>query len=300
MAPLTGFRRKLAYGLFFAFAFLLALSRTFPAEAVRDFLVLKASEQGMQLRMDDVGPAGFAGISAEHVRVETREGTPLTIDSLSASIRLLPLLVGRQSLAFDARMLDGRLQGAFEPGKSWRVSLNGKGIDLGRADTLRKALGVDVGGRLNADVDLRFSEKEPAKSSGKIDITVDDAVLRGGEMEVPGMGGGLTLPKLLIGKVVVRGVVKDGKATMEKLSARSEDLEANADGLYFVMQPRMEYASLFGKARVKISDTFWAKGTATSFRGLMDMALSQAKGPDGSYGFQIYGTLSHPQARPGQ
>jgi len=300
MAPLTGFRRKLAYGLFFGFAFLLALSRTFPAEAVRDFLVLKASESGVQLRMDDVSPAGFAGISAEHVRVETREGTPLTIDALSASIELLPLLVGRQSLAFDAKMLDGRLQGAFEPGKNWRLSAQGKGIDLGRADTFRKALGMDVGGKLNADVDLRFYEKEPAKSSGSIKITVDDAVLRGGEMEVPGMGGELTLPKLLIGQVVAEGVVKDGKATLGKLSAKSEDLEFNADGLYFVMQPRMEYAALFGKARIKVSDAFWAKGTATNFRGLMELALAQAKGPDGSYGFQIYGTLSHPQARAGQ
>ncbi len=43
MAPLTGFKRKLAYGLFFAAAFLLALSRTFPADAVRDRLVLAAA-----------------------------------------------------------------------------------------------------------------------------------------------------------------------------------------------------------------------------------------------------------------
>jgi hypothetical protein len=30
------------------------------------------------------------------------------------------------------------------------------------------------------------------------------------------------------------------------------------------------------------------------------MALASAKAPDGAYRFQVYGSLAHPQIRPGQ
>ncbi len=69
-------------------------------------------------------------------------------------------------------------------------------------------------------------------------------------------------------------------------------------GAYFMVQPRLEYAPIFGRARVKLSDAFWQKSGTAGLRGVVEMALASAKDRDGAYAFQIFGTLGHPQARP--
>jgi type II secretion system protein N len=146
-------------------------------------------------------------------------------------------------------------------------------------------------------LDLNLDSREPAKSAGHVDLRVKQAAINGGE--VPVMGGALTVPKMSLGEVTAEGSVKDGKLTFGKLEARGQDLEATTDGLYLVLQPRLLIAPIFGKARLKVQEAFWAKGGMSARRALIEAALAQAKGKDGSYGFQIFGTLSQPKATMG-
>jgi type II secretion system protein N len=301
MPTLDGWKRRLAYGAFFALAFLLALQRTFPTEAVKERLILEAAAQGWQVQMNDIAPWGFAGVRAREVTLESREGARFPIEEARASLRLWPLLLGRQSLAFDLALLDGRLSGLAERGQGReRLVLKGERIDLARSGALRKATGVDLAGLLKADVDLTVDVKDPPRSAGHIDVTVERATVNGGEVPVSGMGGNLTLPRMALGTVVAKAAVRNGRAEFDKLEARSEDVEATGEQLYFVVQPRLEFAPLFGRARVKLSEGFWQKSGTTTLRGVVEMALANARGRDGFYGFQIYGTLGHPQARPAQ
>jgi type II secretion system protein N len=105
------------------------------------------------------------------------------------------------------------------------------------------------------------------------------------------------MPKVGLGQVTARAVVKDGRLNFEKLEAKGDDLEASGEGLYCVLQPRLAFAPIFGKARVKLRDAFWQKSGTAGFKGVLDLALASARARDGSYGFQIFGTLSQPQAR---
>ncbi len=298
LPALEGWKRRAAYGAFFALAFVFALQRTFPSEAVKERLILEAAALGWQVRMGDIAPAGFGGVRARDVVLESREGLRVPIDEARASLRLWPLLLGRQGVSFDAGLFAGRVDGMAEQGRGrQRLRLVARGVDLARAAPLRKASGLDLAGTLSADVDVTL-EKEPAKSAGRIDVTVDRAAVNGGEMPIPGMSGGLTLPRFTLGTVVARGTVKDGKATFDPLGARGDDVEISADKLYVQLQPQLEYAPLYGRARVRLSESFWQRGGASGMRGLAEMALAGARAPDGTYGFQIYGTLGHPQARP--
>lgn len=301
LPTLEGWRKRAAYGAFFALAFLFALQRTFPTEAVKERLVLEAAALGWQVRVSDISPSGFAGVRMRDVTLEWHEGTRVPLEEARASLRLWPLLLGRRGLSFDLALYGGRLSGFAEQGRgTQRLALQGQGIDLGRASAIRKAAGIDLAGTLRADVDVTLDVREPAKSTGKIDLSVEKAAVTGGEVAVPGMGGNLSLPRVSLGTVVAKATVKAGRADFEKLEARSEDVEAAADQLYFMAQPRLEYAPLFGRGRVKLSEAFWQKSGTAGLRGVVEMALASAKGPDGAYGFQIYGTLGHPQARPAQ
>lgn len=296
---LKPWQRRLAYGLFAALAFLFALQRTFPSEAVKERLVLAAAAQGWQLSMDDIGPGGFPGVHATGVTLEAQDGARVLVDELDASLRLWPLLLGRRGVSFDAKLYDGRVKGIAEEGHGTsRLALEASGIDLARAAALKKASGLDVAGTLSADVDLTLDGRDASKSSGHADVQVRRAALNGGTLQLPSMGGGLTLPRMALGAVTGHVVLKDGKASVERLEVRGEDVEASTDNLYCVLQPRLEYAPLYGAARVKLADAFFRRPGASGFKSVLELALAQARRRDGSYGFQVYGTLGHPQARP--
>lgn len=295
---LKPWQRRAAYAAFTLAAFVFALRQTFPADAVKERLVLEAASAGWQISVADVRPAGIAGIGMRSVVLESRDGTRIPVERLDATVRILPLLLGRRGVSYDASLFEGRVRGVAEAGKTaQRLTAQVAGVDLSRAVALRKATGMELVGTLHGDVDLTLDEKQPARSSGRIDLAVDHAAVNGGQLPVPGMGGSLTVPKLGLGQVTAKATVKDGRITFDRLETRGEDVEATGEGLYVVLQPRLSYAPLFGKARVRIRDAFWTKSGAASFRPIVDAALVQARAPDGSYGFQIFGTLSQPQAR---
>lgn len=291
-------KRWLAYAAFTLVAFVLALRQTFPVDAVGERLVLEAAARGWQLRMADVAPAGLVGVRMDGVTLEAANGARIPLDRLTAKLRLLPLVVGRRAVVFDARIYDGQLLGDAEQGRSsQRLTTRVEKLDLGRAAAMRRLIGVDLAGAVSGDVDLAMDLKELAKSTGHLDLGITQAAILGGEVPIPAMGGApLTLPRIGLGTVTAKASVKDGKATFETLSAKGEDVELEGEGLYFVVQPRLELAPIFGRAKVRFSDAFWQKNA--SMRGIVEMALASAKGRDGSYTFQLFGTLGRPQARP--
>ena len=128
-------------------------------------------------------------------------------------------------------------------------------------------------------------------------LTVKEAGITGGKVNLPGMGM-LTLPAAKFGTLAIELVLKDGKGTFEKLDATGGDVELSGDGLYFAWQPRLEFAPLFGKARFKLAPAFSSKAEVRGFASLLDAALAGARGGEGTYGLQVFGSLGHPQVRP--
>jgi type II secretion system protein N len=293
-------RRWAAYGAFALVAFVFALRQTFPAKAVGERLVLEAAAIGWQLDFADIRPSGLAGIRLTGVTLQTSDGARIPVDDARAGARLLPLLVGRRSVDFDAKLLGGGVTGRLEEGGAVRrIAARVDGVDLGRAAGIRKLSGLDLAGVLRGDVDLSIDLRDAARSTGSIDVGVDKGAIQGGEVKVAAMGGGaLTLPRIGLGTVTAKAEVKDGKATFGTLEAKGDDVELQGEGLYFVVQQRLAQAPLFGRATLRVQNGFWQKSGAASMRGLVEMALASARRPDGAYQFQVFGTLAQPQARP--
>ena len=253
-------RPRLAYGAFALLAFLLALRWTFPAEAMRERLILEAGARGWQIDVGDVSAGGVLGVQATGVKLESGSGLAVPIDEVTVSLRLLPLLAGRRSVAFDASLYDGHVAGTAElSGPAPRVVAEVKGVDLGAALPLRKASGLDLLGRLQGSADLTVPLAPGEKPTGRVDLTVAEAGIAGGQLPIPGMSSGLPLPRIGLGAVTAAVKVGGGRATFEKLEAKGGDAEVQTEGLYFVVQPRMEYAPIFGKAKVRVHDAFWSR-----------------------------------------
>jgi type II secretion system protein N len=131
-----------------------------------------------------------------------------------------------------------------------------------------------------------------------VELTVKDAGIAGGQLPIPGMGTGLAIPRTGLGNVVAAVKLGDGKGTFEKLEATGGDAEIRTEGVYFVVQPRMEFAPLAGKARVKVADAFWGRSGMPALKGLAEAALAQSKGPDGAWTLAITGSVGHPRLNP--
>jgi type II secretion system protein N len=233
------------------------------------------------------------------VKLDNNSGIAIVIEEVGVSLRLLPLLVGRRSVAFDAAIYDGHVHGTADlSGDVRRVVAEVDGVDLGAALPLRKASGVDLLGRLHGTADLLLPEAPGEKPTGRVDARVAEAGLAGGQLPVPAMGGGLTLPRMAFGELTAAVKLGEGKATFEKLEAKGGDAELRADGLYFVVQPRMQFAPVFGKAKVRVNEAFWGKSGTQGLKAVAEAALAQARGPDGAWSFDVTGSVGHPRLMP--
>jgi type II secretion system protein N len=289
-------RPRLAYGGFALIAFLLALRWTFPAEAVRERLILEAGLRGWQFEAGELAPGGLLGVHARDVRLEEHAGLAIPIDEITASLRVLPLLIGRQVLVFDGRVYEGRVRGtAGLSGDVRDVSLRVEDLELSRAIPLKKATGMDLQGKLGGTADLAVPMAPAEHTTGRIDLAVAGAGIAGGQLPLPGMVGGLTLPKVALGAVTAAVKLAGGKAEVERLEARGGDAEVATEGLSVTLQPALEHAPLFGKARLRIQPALWERGGTPGLRGLAEAALQPARAPDGSYLLQVVGTLGHPR-----
>ncbi len=292
----TTWRPRLAYGGFAVIAFLLALRWTFPAEAVRERLILEAGVRGWQFEAGELAPGGLLGVRARDVRLADHAGLAIPIDEVTASLRALPLLIGRQVLNFDGRVYEGRIRGRADlSGDVRSVSLRVEGVDLSRAIPLKTATGMDLQGKVGGTADLTVPEAPAERSTGRLDLSVAEAGLAGGQLPLPGMVSGLALPKVALGAVTAAVKIAGGKAEVEKLEARGGDAELVAEGLTVTLQPRLENATVFGRARLRIQPALWERSDTAAFRGLAEAALAPARSPDGTYLLQLVGTLGHPR-----
>jgi len=278
-------QRTAAYVAFFALAFVVALRLTFPVEAVRERLILDAGARGYQIKVNDLSASGLMGVRARQVTVTTSEGTRIPFEELTVGLRLWPTLLGRRAFSYDASLFEGRIVGFTETSKT--------------AERYQaRVTGIDLAGILSGNLDVTLDPKDPSKSTGSMDFQVKDGAILGGKIPVPGMEGGLTVPPVKLGAIAARGSVKGGRADFGTLESKGDDVDILAEQVFIQLQPRFEHSALSGRARVRPTETFWRKEQVAPLKPLIDMGLAAARGKDGGYGFQIYGTVGKPQARP--
>jgi type II secretion system protein N len=203
-------------------------------------------------------------------------------------------------MAFDVALWDGRIHGVADlSGETRALEVAVDGVDLARALPLRRASGLDLVGKVTGRADLTLPGTPQGKIGGTVEAGVGGAGISGGSVPVPGMTGGLPVPKLALGDVTAKVKVDQGKASFQQLETRGGDAELTGEDVFLVLMPRLGASPLGGRLRLRIRDAFWTQSGMQGFKGIAEAAMATGRSGDGSYSFQLSGTLDHPAARPG-
>jgi hypothetical protein len=108
--------------------------------------------------------------------------------------------------------------------------------------------------------------------------TIAQAGIAGGQIPVPPMAGTLTLPPFSLGAVNAAARLGEGRAAVEKLEAKGGDAELTTDAISVVLQPRLEFAPVTGRAQLRLQPALWQKPAAAALRPVAEAALASARG----------------------
>ncbi len=292
-------RTNLLYGAFTAVAFFLALRWTFPSEAVKERLIYEAGASGWHVDVQDVNPSGFLGVRLEGLTLTDASGLKIPVEDFEGSLRVLPLLVGKRSVTFHTALYGGTVEGRADlSGANRNLSVRVDGVNLAPILPLRKASGVEFVGVVTGAADLRYPGANPEKASGTIEVAIDKGGVTGGKVPVSGFTEGFTLFPISLGTIRAAGNARDGVLEVSRLQATGGDVEFEGEGVKVMLQPRLAYSPLGGQARVRFLPALWQKPAAASMKVPVEAMLMPARTPNGSYQYQLFGSVALPRAAP--
>ena len=295
--------KAVGYTLFFCLCLFFFVLYGLPVQAIWDKASAIATQRaGVKLTAASLSPLFPVGFKAIGVRVvkppegESDLGLSLSVEKLSARVGLFAYLFGRQSLSFQADLLSGRVTGSVSAkGDTQKIDLQAHDLQLANIPVWKDKLGVELEGKVEANVDLEISTKDAKASQGTISLQVEKGRFGNGKISM------LELPWINMGKTEVNLVVSKGKAEIKTAKVASDDIDLALDG-YFLLQQRLDQMTSNCRIRFKPSEAKMTEifSKVPELKGLVDAQMEPAKGDDGYFRYSMYGRVigAQPSFRP--
>lgn len=280
-----GFKIFAYVALFFA-SFLLMLYLTFPYRAVADVIQAEARRSNVALSIGSMGPS-FLWIKAKSIAVTPprQEGAPepqpIPIDEVRVRPTLLP-----PGVAYEARLFGGTIEGAMGLlSKRPRLLVHAKGLDLSKTNS-KAAVGLDLGGRLDLDVDLVL-DQDGTKIAGKLAFDGTGLVINGGTVAQ------YDLPKVDLGRFEMTMKLDQGKGGVDFFKTQGADVEANLEGEVQLAQ-KLAMSPLKLKLKFKPAEDFLKRNSFIQ----TGLSFAMNKDTKGFYTVNINRVLGNPGFQP--
>lgn len=302
--------RLLGYAGFFVLSFVVSLYLTFPMAAIKP-RVVDALQKAVQasgpapgrygtpaeVKVEQVGVFRLSGIELTRLSIRQASSEPepaptWELDRARARLQLLPLLLGRTRIGFDVDAYDGTLSGSALLVDNNLAALDAElsALAVGKIPVVLAALGVPLSGTLDGTVELQLG-KDPKEAKGQILLKGQGHVLGPGEIKIPGLTGGLTLPAVDLGTLDVQVAVDDGKARVKPAGLKGKDIEVASD-LTLTLRSPVSRSTAAGALEFKLAEAFLKANE--KFQPILDFTpqLKRAKDKEGGYHFKLAGTLA--------
>ncbi len=321
---MSGRRRKIAryvgIGLLALVSFLYTLKFTFPYERVKDRLIETLSER-YEVTIGDVGGGFFPGtVVFDDVRLKPRTPTPgektseIVIDELVVDLGLDFGLIGalrkKAVLDIEAELGGGEINADLEISASLvEAHVETQALSLADVPGVAAAVGLPMGGALDAEIELRLPGAKWKNAEGKITLGCDDCTVGDGVSKMtmtPSTSSsgrrrrasaaaaawgaqGVTVPRLALGDAKVVVDIDKGVGEIKTFAATSKDGWLKIEGKIEFRDPFSN--TLFpGCMSFKLSDEL--KKRAPDF-GNIEFTLSEkVRQADGSFAIPTKGRLT--------
>ncbi len=308
------------YPLFFLFMFSLCLYWTFPIDIMRGFVVQQIEEA---LQKSSPHPAAappkvsigslsvwhLSGVRLDQVsfRLPGQDGRPgalWELENLKIRLGIFAALRGLQKIEFDSKLYGGRIYGGVQLSKKSALSdlvLVIDDLDLGRLTKAAGSGGLPIKGLVNLDTDLHFGSDPTDPSDGDFALHLKGMAVGPGQLPlpVPGMVGGITVPKILVGNFDGVIDVTKGRAKTKQLKLSGGDIELDAN-IGVDLHQDVWRSRLIGDGWFRIAPKFLDANPALKSMADFIPQLKAAKTPDGRYMFSLSGTLENPTPKFGK
>ncbi len=308
------------YGAFYLLALVLFGYWTFPFDRLRTRIQnqFNASQTGpnpLTLRLGHLSSYWFSGIQADDVDLISPPSaapvedaaTPakpkvMRIASVHARVSILRLLFGTTHVNFGADAFSGDISGYTSDADGGRkLGVEIEDVSLAEAPMIADLVGLPIAGQLSGEIEFLLPEGKLSKAEGKVDLKLSGLSAGDGKAKVL---NAIALPKIVVGDLTLTATTAAGNVKIDQLGAAGKDLDLQGEGS-LRLRDTVDASVLSLNARFKFSDKFTNKDDMTrglfgapgsTVPGLFDLVPQNkhAKRADGSYGWRINGTFSHP------
>ncbi len=287
-------KKKILIYISFTVLFLVLL---FPFGDLSDFVtgqISKATSNQVFVQFRDPGISFFPslGFELQDVNVETNFLPPIKAASLTVAPSILGLLTFRPGVKLNAnKIMGGDLDLSLQQsGKTNQiVNIESENLELNDILTLT-SMKLPLSGKVNmvasADIDGSFVEQPKAE----MEIQINKFDLSSDSIATP--LGPMNLPPLSLNKVNMKGELKEGRLTIEQLTAGlpTDEMTANVKGrLDLKVMPGMTVQAQSYDLEIRLTAKESFKQKAGLFLSFLN--AYQKPGSDGSsvYAFRIKG-----------
>ncbi|HEX3698496.1 MAG TPA: type II secretion system protein GspN [Polyangia bacterium] len=297
-------RRSAANSVFGFVVFVVTLYIWFPYDRARDVAIAMAAAQGLDVEIGSVGRAFGFGVTFRDIIVRTHppsgKPTRFTIEAARVTVSPLSLLGSSPSVTIDADAFGGNI--VFEQTASkqkakgpFTVGIKVSSLNLAELPGVKEAINLPLGGTLALKIDLSSASGRYADTVGAISFQCEACVVGDGHTPLrvegnPFLAGGLTLPRVRLGNLSGRVAVEKGLAKLQGVGGKSADGELSLEGESQLRDP-LNLSSINFYLRFKLSDALLK--SAERLATILQMAATQGKRPDGSYGVRLSGTFAN-------
>lgn len=319
----TWLLRALIFSGWILFSCLLSGYLTFPYDAIKEFLVYEVehprlaggterTRSSTSLSIAELEPHWFSGIALKNVTVmlgdaparesdaekQSAKPTTLSLSSFQARLQLLPLLLGKKTIAFSAEVAGGgTIEGTVTESSELSVlDVTLSEVELARLPISGGKIPYNFSGELNGTVLLELN-KEAAENAGNIKLSLADFTLSEPKTDSNKKPFRAEAGSLELSCTIEKGICKFGPST-----SKGKDLLLGLFGNLTFQRVYMEEAPLATlpnslkatlldiKARLEMTERFKQQPVAQGITMMLNMPIAAPyKSSDGAVQVRISG-----------
>ena len=307
----------LGYGAWFLALFVLLTWFTFPWSRLRDQVIVQAHDAGWELRVDSIGSAvvGLKGKGVALAKASGDDEAPnpdlIAFDRIKLKTGIRGALAAGLALrgvaaeggtdpadlfvrildaagAFDisAKLYGGKLKARIESGDEVaRFAIDAEDVDLAKYVLETEKFSANPRGSLNSNADVTWHWEDPKKTSGTIDLVLDDLVISGLKISMFG------LPETVFSQSEAHIKFTRGKAEFRDTEFEADEVQVVVEGFVTLSKSALR-SRLSLKVRFKLRE---------DLDQLAKVALGSNpahKDGEGWFHYQVNGTVQRPRFRP--